>query len=333
MLSRFKRLGVLAIGLLLLTGLRGAVGQDATGKTPDQPRVRTWTDHSGEHQIEASLVNAQDGKVTLKKKDGTTITVPLDSLSDADREYVKRHTSGNDRASKPIEEEGPTARPEQREPVPPHGRGDKVAEVNFPGGKKSASAALPAAKEVDAEGAGADPDKAEQNAFSQAIEQVVGVLVDSETKVKNDELIRDEVLTHSRGYVEKYTVLKRWQEDGLYHATIHAVVARDKLAVTLRGMKIAMREVAGGQAAHQIGFDVGEEEKAAKMFEKALADFDMTKLVKVEIVGEPEITRDGANASIHIQVKVSPDLSEWKKVSHNLHSVLTENGNQERCSR
>ena len=48
-------------------------------------------------------------------------------------------------------------------------------------------------------GVGTDPDKAVQNAFSQAIEQVVGVLVDADTVVKNDQLIRDEVLTYSRG--------------------------------------------------------------------------------------------------------------------------------------
>jgi len=33
-------------------------------------------------------------------------------------------------------------------------------------------------------------------------------LVDSETVVKNDELIHDEVLTYSRGYMEKYEVRK-----------------------------------------------------------------------------------------------------------------------------
>ena len=32
----------------------------------------------------------------------------------------------------------------------------------------------------------------------------------------------------------------------------------------------------------------------------------MTKLTKVEIVGKPEITRDGSNAQMHIKVRVSP---------------------------
>ena len=169
--------------------------------------------------MEASLVDSQNGKVTLKKKDGATITVPLASLSDADREYVKHHTSGDERASEPIEELAPTARPKQPAASSQHGRRN-VAEINLSGSKKSEGAASPVAKEVIVTGVGTDPDKAVQNAFSQAIEQTVGLLVDAETVVKNDQLIRDEILTYSRGYVEKYKIVKQWEEGGLHHATI-----------------------------------------------------------------------------------------------------------------
>ena len=140
--------------------------------------------------------------------------------------------------------------------------------------------------------------------------------------VKNDQLIRDEILTYSRGYVDKYEVVKRWQEEGLHHATIRAVVARDKLAEKLRGMKIAMADVAGELAARQIDFDAKNEEQAAEMFKKALAGFDMTKLTKVEIVGKPEITRNGASAKVRIQVKVSPDRERWKEFSRSLRPIL-----------
>ena len=181
---------------------------------------------------------------------------------------------------------------------------------------------MPEAKEVVVTGVGTDPEKAVQNAFSQAIEQTVGVLVDAETVVKNDQLIRDEVLTFSRGYVDKYEVVKRWQEEGLHHATIRAVVAQDKLVEKLRGMKIAMVDVAGELTARQIDFDAKNEEQAAEMFKKALAGFDMTKLTKVEIVGKPEIARNGASAKVRIQVKVSPDRERWKEFSRSLRPIL-----------
>lgn len=169
--------------------------------------------------------------------------------------------------------------------------GRNVVEIN-PSGSKKPSTAVVQPKEIVVSGIGIDPDKAVQNAFSQAIEQTVGVLVDAESIVKNDQLIRDEVLTHSRGYMEKYEVVKRWEEDGLHHATIRAVVARDKLVEKLKGIKIAMRDVPGDLTSRQIEFDAKNEEQAAEMFKKALADFDMSKLTKVEIMGKPEITRD-----------------------------------------
>ena len=111
MLAGFHRRTVLIAGLLLLAAIpRPAAAQETGANSAGQPRIRAWTDRSGEHQTEASLVDSQDGKVTLKKKDGTTITVPLDSLSDADQEYVKHHTPGGNRASGAVEEIGPGRR-------------------------------------------------------------------------------------------------------------------------------------------------------------------------------------------------------------------------------
>jgi len=46
---------------------------------------RTWTDATGKFSVEAELVRVADGKVELKKADGTIIAVPLDRLSPADQ--------------------------------------------------------------------------------------------------------------------------------------------------------------------------------------------------------------------------------------------------------
>ena len=58
------------------------------------------------------------------------------------------------------------------------------------------------------------------------------------------------------------------------------------------------------------------------MFKKALADFDMAKLTKVEIVGKPEITRDGASAKVRVRVRLSPDREEWKKFAKDVRFIL-----------
>jgi len=53
-------------------------------------QVRTWRDATGKHSVQAELVEVQGGKVTLKKPDGRSITVPLEKLSAADQAYAKQ---------------------------------------------------------------------------------------------------------------------------------------------------------------------------------------------------------------------------------------------------
>ncbi len=66
------------IFVLLLLPLATASG--------DSPRA--WTDATGRFSIQASFVDAQDAQVRLRKADGTTISIPLDRLSEADRQFV-----------------------------------------------------------------------------------------------------------------------------------------------------------------------------------------------------------------------------------------------------
>ena len=66
--------------------------------------ARTWTDRTGKYRIEAEFVDAKDGKVRLRKTDGKVITLPLEKLSSADRQYVKRRmaeTAGAARVKPP----------------------------------------------------------------------------------------------------------------------------------------------------------------------------------------------------------------------------------------
>jgi hypothetical protein len=50
---------------------------------------RTWTDSTGRFSVEAELAEIKQDSVVLKKASGSTVTVPLSRLSDADREYLK----------------------------------------------------------------------------------------------------------------------------------------------------------------------------------------------------------------------------------------------------
>ncbi|PHS02282.1 MAG: hypothetical protein COA78_21600 [Blastopirellula sp.] len=75
---RYHRLLLSWIWLVLLTDSTFAVDQ-----------IRTWSDQSGNFQIEAELLKYKNGTVYLLKTDTKAIKIPAASLSEADQEYLK----------------------------------------------------------------------------------------------------------------------------------------------------------------------------------------------------------------------------------------------------
>lgn len=65
-----------------------AASDDPFGTVQVKLPVRTWKDDTGAYEVTARLVVIMDGKVRLLKETGRTTTVPLDRLSQADRQYV-----------------------------------------------------------------------------------------------------------------------------------------------------------------------------------------------------------------------------------------------------
>ena len=80
------------------------------------------------------------------------------------------------------------------------------------------------AKNVVAVGYGTTEAEAENDALRKAVEDTVGVMVDSETLVKDSVYISDNIYTKSRGFINEYTVRDRQYTMGAYQVTIEAVV-------------------------------------------------------------------------------------------------------------
>lgn len=53
------------------------------------PKPRTWTDSTGNYTVEATFVELEEEQVTLQKKGGKEVTVPLARLSKNDQEWAK----------------------------------------------------------------------------------------------------------------------------------------------------------------------------------------------------------------------------------------------------
>ena len=168
-------------------------------------------------------------------------------------------------------------------------------------------------RKVAVTGVGVDAEKAEQDAFRRAIEQTVGVLVNAETIIENDEIIKDQVLTFSRAYVQKYDVVKRSQKDELHQVTILATVSLNKLAEKLQANKVVVRKIPGLVWYRQTKNEIVNEKNAAKMFAKAFEDYRMENLWVVESSGKPELVdRDETHVRVRIGASVRPDEKKWE---------------------
>lgn len=80
------------------------------------------------------------------------------------------------------------------------------------------------AKNVTVTGMGSTSTEAENDALRMAVENTLGVLIDSNTLVEKNVVIRDQIYTQSRGFVSDYKVTKREQTADGWRVTIDAVV-------------------------------------------------------------------------------------------------------------
>lgn len=88
-------------------------------------------------------------------------------------------------------------------------------------------------------------DRALENALRNAVEQVIGTMVDSETLVKNNELLSDKIFTQTHGYISTYKILseKSDPDTNLYSVSVEAVVKQGNLEEDLGGLGLLMRRV------------------------------------------------------------------------------------------
>ncbi|MHC4402332.1 MAG: hypothetical protein ACYTG0_21925 [Planctomycetota bacterium] len=160
-----------------------------------------------------------------------------------------------------------------------------------------------------------------------AVQAVVGTVVDGETLIENDDLIRDKVLTYSNGFVTSYDRLSESQQDGLFRTRIRATVARNKLIVRLENEKIITRKVEGRGLFAEAVTTLQREKDAAQIMRRVFEGFPGTVL-KADAVGEPRIIDKSENkATVGITVRFSVDqkaYSKWIEASKPILSKLAD---------
>ena len=87
---------------------------------------------------------------------------------------------------------------------------------------------------VKGRGIGEDKSAALKDAYRDAVERAVGLYVDAEQMVENDEIVKDRILTQSNAFIEKYKIISLKTNRGLVNVEILATVRKGELSHKLR---------------------------------------------------------------------------------------------------
>lgn len=84
-------------------------------------------------------------------------------------------------------------------------------------------------------------ERALEDALRKAVEQGIGIHISSQSMARNYQLISDEILARSSGYVQQYKILKQGKKDGVYAIKISALVKMDDIKNDLISIGILLK--------------------------------------------------------------------------------------------
>ncbi|MCD6578837.1 flagellar assembly protein T N-terminal domain-containing protein [bacterium] len=83
-------------------------------------------------------------------------------------------------------------------------------------------------------------DAAVKDALRNAVEQVVGTMISSQSKVENYQLISDVIYSKSQGFVQKYEIISEAPEGTTYHIKVKAFVSKSGVKDKLMALHLLM---------------------------------------------------------------------------------------------
>lgn len=167
-------------------------------------------------------------------------------------------------------------------------------------------------------GAGETADAARLDAIRNAVEQVIGTYVSSDTMVQNNALIKDEILSFSGGYVRDLRVVATERGEGLFRTKIEASVVSTKLKRKIQALNIATKTVDGGSLFGEALSRVSAAKSGSELLAKAFSKYPQAAYRSE--MGKPEITSVNHTTNM-AKVKVNVKLSFDKEFLAELETV------------
>ncbi len=247
----------------------------------------------------ARLMSAKEGVVTLAH-DGGIARVTLSALSDAARSRLAAAFQldltkvGTAAVSSPSIPSSPTPT------------------TITPSTSPTLVLAKPAVLQINAQGSGTSGDEALRDALRDAVRRAVGTFISTEQVVKNDEIIRDQVVAHSDAFVQGYDKISEKHDAELFQVSISARVVRSKLAERLaaNGL-IGKTELQGENMFAEALTKLDKANSAKELLTKLFTGFPHA-FCRPQLIGKPAITgQTETSATMRLRVRVGVDAQAY----------------------
>jgi len=185
----------------------------------------------------------------------------------------------------------------------------------------------PNSRTVTVEGFGSTFEDARRDAIRNAINQVVGTLVDAETRVTQDTVI-EQILTASNAYIENHRILGNRQEDGLWYVSMEATVESRALQMRLAGSPTTVRQVDGAAILGRIETQADalhiSENEPILLLAKVLRDqnYPYSIMEATAELGKEPVRREGNNLVMPLYITVRANAQKFEEFRKAIEPVL-----------
>ncbi len=159
---------------------------------------------------------------------------------------------------------------------------------------------------VKVESTASTPAQAREEGFRLAVRQAVGALVVAETEVKNQQLVRNDIIQYSSGYVQDFKILSESQVGSMSRVVMDVWVSDSKIANRLLNVSKDDGSIDGEKSAVQFKSNLNQIESGDQLLRLVLNDFP-AKAFDIK-VGKSAVSMPGRGLQIQIPVNIS-----WNK--------------------
>lgn len=158
--------------------------------------------------------------------------------------------------------------------------------------------------QVDVVSEGGTLEQARLEGFRTAIGQAIGSVVATQTASQHQRLVRDEIISYSSGFVDKYEILEQTQPGNRVRLKMRVWVAKSKLAQRLLSKGFDTQMVPGDQLAAQAQTLAEERQQGDQLARAVMQDYPH-RAFDVQVDQSRMQFDDSRRVSLDVPIKVS----------------------------